>query len=100
MSERKVYNYVGVELASIHDMIDMVKKSKPTERYKLNELAIYYFGLENNWTKEELVENLEEISTELDADGREDSVIGDIRLQLKDHFNVVKFDPDIQEELK
>lgn len=92
MSEHKVYNCYGIELASLSDIIDMIKKSKLTERYKLSELAINYFGLESNWTKEEIIENLEQISTELDADGREDSEIGDIRLELKDHFNLVKMD--------
>jgi hypothetical protein len=90
MSEHKVYNYLGIELASLSDIIDMIKKSKLTERYKLSELAINYFGLESNWTKKELIEELEQISTELDADGKEDSDIGNIRLELKDHFNLVK----------
>lgn len=88
----KIYNYLGIELASLSDIIDMIKKSKLTERYKLSELAINYFGLESNWTKKELIEELEQISTELDADGKEDSDIGNIRLELKDHFNLVKMD--------
>ena len=92
MSEHKVYNYLGIELASLSDIIDMIKKSKLTERYKLSELAINYFGLESNWTKKELIEELEQISTELDADGNEDSEIGDIRRELKDHFNLIKMD--------
>ena len=92
MSEHKVYNYLGIELASLSDIIDMIKKSKLTERYKLSELAINYFGLESNWTKKELIEELEQISTELDADGKEDSDIRNIRRELKDHFNLIKMD--------